>query len=46
MHCMNFLGVSYFEQITTEWYMTLAVTSSLTLVPGARVEDQLRQIQI
>jgi hypothetical protein len=44
MHCMNFLGVSYFEQMTTEWYMTLALTSSLTLVPGARTEDQLRQI--
>ncbi|MBL8730676.1 MAG: hypothetical protein JNM25_19820 [Planctomycetes bacterium] len=45
MHCMNFLGVSYFEQMTTEWYMTLALTSSLTLVPGARAEDQLRQIR-
>jgi hypothetical protein len=45
MHCVNFLGVSYFEQITTLWYITLAITGSLTLVPGARTEDQLRQIQ-
>lgn len=44
MHCMNFLGVSYFEQMTTEWYMTLALVSSLTLVPGARTIDQLRQM--
>lgn len=45
MHCMNFLGVSYFEQMTTLWYITLALTASLTLVPGARTEDQLRLIQ-
>lgn len=42
MHCMNFLGVSYFEQIVTEWHMTLAMIASLTLVPGARVAAQLQ----
>jgi len=42
MHCMNFIGVSYFEQIVVEWHMTLAIASSLTLVPGADVSRQLQ----
>jgi hypothetical protein len=41
MHCMNFLAVSYFEQIVVEWELTLAAVGSLTLVPGARPERQL-----
>jgi hypothetical protein len=41
MHCMNFLAVSYFEQIVIEWQLTLAAVGSLTLVPGARPERQL-----
>lgn len=44
MHCMNFIGVSYFEQIVTLWFMALAAVSSLTLVPGAPVERQLAAI--
>jgi len=43
MHCMNFIAVSYFEQIVVLWYMTLAAISSLTLVPGARVERQIAE---
>lgn len=41
MHCMNFIAVSYFEQIVVEWQLTLATASSLTLVPGAKPEEQL-----
>jgi hypothetical protein len=43
MHCMNFIAVTYFEQIVVLWYMTLAACASLTLVPGASIEQQLRQ---
>jgi hypothetical protein len=43
MHAMNFIGVSYFEQIMAVWFMALAAISSLTLVPGARIEHQLAQ---
>lgn len=43
MHCMNFIAVTYFEQIVVLWYMTLAACSSLLLVPGAQVERQLEQ---
>lgn len=41
MHCMNFIAVSYFEQIVVEWHMLLAVIGSLTLVPGAAPARQL-----
>lgn len=41
MHCMNFIGVSYFEQIASLWLLALAAVSSLTLVPGASVAQQL-----
>ncbi len=44
MHCMNFIAVTYFEQIVVEWQMTLAVLSSLTLVPGASPARQLAQM--
>jgi hypothetical protein len=44
MHCMNFIAVSYFEQIVVEWQLTLATVSSLTLVPGARPEQQLTEM--
>ncbi len=44
MHCMNFVAVSYFEQIVVEWQLTLATVSSLTLVPGARPEQQLTEM--
>lgn len=43
MHCMNFIAVSYFEQIVALWYMTLAAIASLTLVPGAKVEQQIAE---
>lgn len=45
MHCMNFIGVTYFEQIVTEFYMTLAAISSLTLVPGASPQRQLVELR-
>lgn len=41
MHCANYIAVSYFEQITALWYITLAAIASLTLVPGAAVRRQL-----
>lgn len=41
MHCMNFIAVTYFEQIVVLWQMTLAAVGSLTLVPGA---SSVRQI--
>lgn len=41
MHCMNFIAVSYFEQIVVEWNLTLAAIGSLTLVPGAPPGKQL-----
>ncbi|MFY9342333.1 MAG: hypothetical protein WAT39_07580 [Planctomycetota bacterium] len=44
MHCMNFLAVSYFEQIVVEWQLTLAAAGSLTLVPGAKTEEQLGEL--
>jgi hypothetical protein len=44
MHCMNFIGVTYFEQIVVEWQLTLAAISSLTLVPGASPTRQLAQL--
>ena len=44
MHCMNFLAVSYFEQIVVEWQLTLAAASSLTLVPGAKPAKQLTDL--
>jgi hypothetical protein len=44
MHCMNFLAVSYFEQIVVEWQLTLAAAGSLTLVPGAQPEKQLTEL--
>jgi hypothetical protein len=34
MHCMNFIAVSYFEQIVTLWFLSLAAIGSLTPVPG------------
>lgn len=44
MHCMNFIAVTYFEQIVVLWQMTLAAIASLTLVPGASSERQLAQL--
>jgi hypothetical protein len=41
MHCMNFVGVTYFEQIVVLWHLTLAAIGSLTLVPGAATARQL-----
>ncbi|MCR9246259.1 MAG: hypothetical protein NXI31_14605 [bacterium] len=41
IHCMNFIAVSYFEQIVVEWHMTLAAVGSLVLVPGASPARQL-----
>ncbi|HEB53496.1 MAG TPA: hypothetical protein ENI87_09605 [bacterium] len=45
MHCMNFIAVSYFEQIVVEWHMLLAAIGSLTLVPGADSARQLASLQ-
>lgn len=40
VHCINFLGVSYFGQITMVWYLTLAIIGSLSpanvVVPSRR----------
>ncbi|GAB4138843.1 MAG: hypothetical protein Fur0037_04770 [Planctomycetota bacterium] len=36
VHCVNFVAVSYFGQITELWYLTLAAIGSLGLVPGAK----------
>ena len=44
MHCMNFIAVTYFEQIVVEWNMALAAIGSLTLVPGASTQRQLASI--
>lgn len=44
MHCLNFIGVSYFEQIVVEWNLMLAAIGSLTLVPGAPVARQLANL--
>jgi len=44
MHCMNFIAVSYFEQIVVEWNMLLAIIGSLTLVPGAAPSQQLASL--
>lgn len=35
-HCMNFLGVSYFGQISILWYMLLAIIGSLSIARGKR----------
>lgn len=43
IHCMNFIAVSYFEQIVVEWHMTLAAVGSLTLVPGGDPGRQLAE---
>ncbi|MBL9078483.1 MAG: hypothetical protein JNL08_13320 [Planctomycetes bacterium] len=40
MHCMNFIGVTYFDQIVVLFQLNLAAIASLTLVPGAPVERQ------
>lgn len=45
MHCMNFIAVSYFEQIVVEWNMLLAIIGSLTLVPGAAPTQQLSALR-
>jgi hypothetical protein len=42
---MNFIAVSYFEQIVFQWNMLLAAIGSLTLVPGASTTRQLAQLQ-
>lgn len=43
MHCVNFLGISYFAQITALWMATLGVIGSLTMVPGAVPSAQLQR---
>ncbi len=42
VHCMNYIGVSYFEQIQSLWLLTLAAIGSSTLVPGAEPIQQIR----
>lgn len=34
VHCMNFIGVSYFGQIIIIWYLLLAIIGSLSLQAG------------
>jgi hypothetical protein len=41
---MDFIAVSYFEQIIVEWDLVLAAIGSLTLVPGAPVTRQLANL--
>lgn len=41
LHCMNFIGVTYFEQIMSLWFFTLAAIGSTTLVRGAAPSRQL-----
>lgn len=36
VHSMNFLAISYFEQIVVLWHLTLGIVASTTLVPGSR----------
>lgn len=43
MHCMNFIAVSYFEQIVVEWQLTLAACASLTAVPGTKAHSRVLQ---
>lgn len=45
MHCMNFIGVTYFDQIVVLFYLNLAAIASLTLVPGAPVARQLAELK-
>jgi hypothetical protein len=37
VHSMNFLAISYFEQIVVLWHLTLGIVGSTTLVPGAKL---------
>ena len=43
MHCINFVAVTYFEQIVTLWMVTLGAIGSTTLVPGAVAARQLEE---
>lgn len=43
MHCVNFIGITYFGQIIALWMATLGVIGSLTLVPGAVPATQLQR---
>lgn len=36
VHAMNFLAISYFEQIVVLWHLTLGIVGSTTLVPGSK----------
>jgi hypothetical protein len=33
VHCVNFIGVSYFGQISIAWYMILAIVGSISVQP-------------
>lgn len=37
VHAMNFLAISYFEQIVVLWHLTLGIVASTTLVPGGKL---------
>jgi hypothetical protein len=39
VHAASFIGVSYFGQITMLWYLSLAMISSLSTLPGTRVRQ-------
>jgi hypothetical protein len=41
VHCVNFVAVTYFEQIIALWLLTLAAIGSTTLVPGTEPERRL-----
>lgn len=44
VHCTNYIGVSYFEQIQALWFLTLAAIGSSTLVAGAAPVRQLEAV--
>lgn len=39
VHCMNFIGVSYFGQISLIWYMLLAMIGSLGVLPVGAISE-------
>ena len=43
MHCVNFIGITYFGQMVALWMATLGVIGSLTLVPGTVPSTQLQR---
>lgn len=42
VHCVNFIGVSYFGQIWIVWYLILAMIVSLSIQPGPILIPKIR----